>query len=136
MGASSQGGVPLRSSMRRQSSSAVTSTKRSRAHIGEVALANDMGVVVRVTDPVPGFLSFSAHDRGDEGVMAVFGGHLFSEALLPTSSASSRRGTHGSRSSAPPSADGLGRPAASSRTRAVGACCADPTNCDDRLPSW
>ena len=50
-----------------------------RGHVGEVALASDMGVVVRVTEPVPGFLSFFAHDRGDEGAVAALEGHLFSD---------------------------------------------------------
>ena len=50
-----------------------------RGHVGEVALVNDLGVVVRVTEPVPGFLSFFAHDQGDDGAVAALEGHLFSE---------------------------------------------------------
>jgi uncharacterized protein YndB with AHSA1/START domain len=51
-----------------------------RGHVGEVALANEMGVVVRVVEPVPGFLSFFVFDGGDEGAVAALEGHLFSEA--------------------------------------------------------
>ena len=50
-----------------------------RGHVGEVALAGDVSLVVRVTEPVQGLLTFSAHDSGDEGAVAALEGHLFSE---------------------------------------------------------
>jgi uncharacterized protein YndB with AHSA1/START domain len=50
-----------------------------RGVTGHVERIGETGILVRVSDPVPGYLQFGAFDKGDGIAMAVLQGYLFSD---------------------------------------------------------
>lgn len=51
----------------------------ARGITGQVERIGQAELVLRLADPVPGFLNFLAHDKGDGSTMAAIQGYLFSE---------------------------------------------------------
>jgi uncharacterized protein YndB with AHSA1/START domain len=51
----------------------------TRGVIGEVQRLDDMGVLVRLSEPVPGFIGFAAMDQGNGSTWTQIEGYLFSD---------------------------------------------------------